>query len=229
MSKESCYTNITPAVGLFVFMLVIIISFIISYCTSASQFKYTKTRIFLNCFSALGFLLVFIFYISVIQLQRIQIRANIIETTSRLNKSFLKGFVDNIHTVSKQIPHFISSLFPLQDINCDKEDENNIENNLLKHKIAYKIFSHVQEILVASPFIEIDQTAFLAVFLQRCTSKELNKIWCNIKLEFNNDTQILVELLFNHASKISDYTADNFICAAEKLKKDQIFIKVINE
>lgn len=218
---------ITPTVALFVFVLILLIALLIAGFTNPARFDYTRTKIFISCLAGLGIFVTFLFYYAVVTLQQAQQRYAIIELTAQLNKSLVKGVITNINLISDKVPHFTSSLLPLLNNHVEK-DKDTVENNFLKFNLSYKIFSFFQELIIATPLIDLEETSFLSLFLQYASSKQLYHYWLISKLNFNHDTQIFGDLLFKYASTIQTPTIENYIQTAKLLEQDADFIKIIN-
>ena len=141
----------------------------------------------------------------------------------------MKGIVDQLNVCGNKIPYFTMTLFPLITYNeTVPPDIDNIENNLLKFKISYKIFSLWQEVLLSLPFIDLDHISFICNFLQKASSKELYKQWLLCKLDFNIKTQQFGDLLFKYALNIQCHTSDVYINVSNQLLKDSEYITVIS-
>jgi hypothetical protein len=119
-------------------------------------------------------------------------------------------------------------LFPLTKCgSIDTPDPDTPENTILKFKIAYKIFSLWQELLLSQKLIDMEQNAYLCIFLQKAHSKELQEIWQTTRLDFNCNTQTFGDLLFKYASNIKQQTPEHYIRAAKKLQCDKCYLKLI--
>lgn len=228
MKLQNTYKSIvTPAVALLVFVAILIVALLISGFCNPSRFDNTRTKIFISCLAGLGVFITFLFYYSIVTLQQSQQRLNIIEMTNSINTS-LKNIIDQIHEASTKIPSFTLSLFPLIKHDECEEDET-IENKLLKTKIAYNIFSLWQEIIIAVPFVDIDSLSILSNFLQRAHSKQLHNLWCDMKFDFNLDTQRFGDLLFKHALMITDKCTKSFSKAAHKIHHDPLYLDIMKD
>jgi hypothetical protein len=228
MALRNTYASIvTPGMALFAFIIILIVALLISGFCNPCKFDSTRTKIFISCLAGLGVFVTFLFYYSVVTLQQAQQRNDIINMTRNVNKN-LKNMMEQIHEASKDIPHFILSLFPLLTIHTDK-DKDNIENRLLKMKIAYKIFSLWQEIIIAVPFVDLDSHSFLYNFLQRASSQELHEIWCQMKFDFNEDTQKFGDLLFKHGLTIKNKTCEEYKKMAHQIHCDSLYMEIMKD
>ncbi len=219
---------VTPITALCVFIGVLLVSLLISGFCTPSTFDQTRTKIFITCLAGFGVVITFLFYYSIVTLQQAQQRYAIINLTSQLNKTLLKGVMDQIHSASDKVPHFTSTLFPLLYLKVEKDDCH-IENQLLIFKLSYKIFSLWQELIIATPFIDIDDISYLCNFLQRANSKLLYEQWIQCKLDFNKDTQDFGDLLFHYALPIKDQKPKTYRCIAMKMLKDPKYINVMQD
>lgn len=219
---------VTPVTALCVFIGVLIVSLLISGFCTPSTFDQTRTKIFITCLAGFGVVITFLFYYGVVTLQQSQQRYSIINLTSNLNKILLKGVMDQIHHASEKVPHFTSTLFPLLKLNVEK-DVCNVENTLLIYKLSYKIFSLWQELIIATPFIDIDDISYLCNFLQRANSELLYEQWQQCKIDFNKDTQNFGDLLFHYALPIKKQKPKIYRCIARQMLKDPKYLEVMKD
>ncbi|HSW76875.1 MAG TPA: hypothetical protein VLG50_07505 [Candidatus Saccharimonadales bacterium] len=169
------------------------------------------------------------FYYAVVSMQMQQQRQDIIASTSQLRKR-LTDTMDELHRAHPQIPQFISSLFPLVDCHEQHDsDDDCAANHLLRHQLANKIFAFWEEIIITLPFADLDCHSFVSHFLQRAHSPLLHKEWLLAKSDFNTDTQIFGDLLFEHAQGITNPCADSFLSAAKKIEKHPEFLRMMFE
>ena len=228
MINNTFKSIITPNVAIAVFLGVLVVALLIANLCNPKYFNLTRTKIFISCLAGLGIIVTFMFYYSIVSLQQSQQRFDIIEMTSQISKMLTKGVIDQVLTASDRIPHFVMSLFPLLDHHCDiKEDEHTPENCMLKFNVSYKIFMLWQELLIATPFLDLDQHCYLCLFLQRASSQQLHEQWIISKLDFNEETQIFGDLLFQYALQITKHTHKNYIKTAKKILCDPIYKKLM--
>src|SRR5688572_9218711 len=106
---HNTFTSIvTPAMALFVFISILIVSLLIAGSCNPTKFDTTRTKIFITCLAGFGVVITFLFYYGVVSLQQAQQRLAIVNLTSSLNKTLLKGVMDQIHCASDKVPHFTS-------------------------------------------------------------------------------------------------------------------------
>lgn len=217
---------VTPATAVLVFMGVLIICLLIAGFCTPNKFEQTRTKIFITCLAGFGVVITFLFYYSVVTLQQAQQRQSIITMTSNVNKLLLKGVVDQIS--GEKVPHFTSTLYPLLKINVEK-DSDHVENQLLIYKLSYKIFSLWQELIIAMPFLDLDEHSFITNFLQRANSQLLHEQWKNCKIDFNKETQDFGDLLFKYALPINIQTPKSYTDASNKILKDMRYINIMKD
>jgi len=228
MPLHNTYQSIiTPGLALLAFVIILVLALLISGFCNPSKFDTTRTKIFISCLAGFGVFITFLFYYSVVTLQQAQQRNGVIIMTSKINKS-LKHLMDEIYEASEKIPEFSLSLLPLLNHENTKNDEDTIENKLLKHKLAYKIFSLWQEIIIAVPFVDIDSESFLTNFLQRANSKLLHELWCHMKYDFNKDTQKFGDLLFRHGLDCKK-SHESFIKSANKIHCNTEYLDIMKD
>lgn len=217
---------VTPTTAVLVFMGVLIVSLLISGFCTPTKFDQTRTRIFITCFAGFGVMITFLFYYSVVSLQQTQQRQSIIAMTSNINKLLLKGVID--HLSGEKVPYFTATLYPLLNLKVE-EDSNSAENQLLIFKLSYKIFSLWQELIIAMPFLDLDEHSFLSNFLQRANSKLLYEQWQSSKIDFNQETQEFGDLLFRYALDIKIQKPESYVEAANQILKDPIYINIMKD
>lgn len=228
MPLQNTYKSIvTPGIALLAFVVILVLALLISGFCNPNKFDSTRTKIFISCLAGLGVFITFLFYYSVVTLQQSQQRKDIIAMTSKINKN-LKHIIDEIHEASNKIPKFTLSLLPLLQHDHECNEDVTIENNMLKHKLAYKIFSLWQEIIIAVPFVDIDSESVLTSFLQRANSKELQHFWCHMKYDFNKDTQLFGDLLFKHGL-LCDNNHQSYIDAAHKIHCSKAYLDIMKD
>lgn len=220
---------ITPGVALFIFVAILLVCLLISGFCNPNCFESTRTKIFLTCLAGLGIFVTFMFYYSIVSIQQAQQRIDTINLTSSLSQLLSKGVVDQLHIATEKIPKFTMSLFPL--LICknkvSEDDIDNPENCILKFKISYKIFTLWQELLLATPFLDIDKISYLCIFLQRANSKLLYEQWLIAKIDFNKETQLFGDLLFDYGLNIKKQTSKEYIKIANKLLCNTTFKNLI--
>jgi hypothetical protein len=215
---------VTPSTALSVFIFVLVLALLISGFCNPRHFEHTRTKIFLYSMAALGVFITFLFYYSIVTLQQSQQRLAILEVTSDITNFLTKGVLEQACCASTKIPHFTMSLFPLLKKEC-KEDNDTEEHILLKHKLAYKIFSMWQELLLAIPFIDIEPTSYLCICLQKANSRQLYDQWLLSKCDFNTKTQQFGDLLFKYAKHLKPTT--KAYCQASKKLLQNVQLKQI--
>ncbi len=216
---------ITPGVGLFVFALILVLCLLIAGFTNPKYFDSTRTKIFLVCLSGLSIVITFLFYLGLVYNNLALGRLSIINLTANLHKNLTKGLMEPLNQAYQHIPSFVSSLFPLLT-QIDKDEEG---HHFLKFKLAHKIFSLWQELIIACPLINMEETAFLGLFLQHASSQPLYEIWLTTKFNFNLDTQNFGDLLFKYARNIKTKSVEEYTKAAKLMEKDKALIKILND
>jgi hypothetical protein len=218
---------ITPNVALAVFLGVLIVALFVANLCNPKYYNGTRTKIFISCLAGLGIVVTFMFYYGLVSIQQAQQRLDIVLMTSQISKMLTKGVIDQVQAASDKIPHFVMSLFPLLPQQEICEDEDTTANQILKFNISYKIFMLWQELLIATPFLDLDQHCYLCLFLQRASSKQLYNQWLCAKLDFNEETQTFGDLLFQYASNIKNHTNKIYIKTAKKILCDPIYKKLM--
>jgi len=208
---------ITPNVALGAFIIILLVALFIANLCNPKHYNTTRAKIFISCLAGLGIFVTFLFYYSIVSLQQSQQRYDIIRMTSHISKMLSHEVVNLLQTASQKIPHFVSSLHPLLQQQVDQEDDDTIENNMLKYTISYKIFTLWQELLIATPFLDLDQQSYLCLFLQKANSPQLYDQWQKIKLDFNQETQEFGDLLFSYALPNKKQTVKRYHCLAKQI------------
>lgn len=219
---------ISPFVALGVFVIVLLVALLISGFTNPVHFDHTRTKIFLYCLTSMGVVITFLFYYSVVQLQASQQRVVILQMTSNITKMLTKEIHDQIYKVSKKVPNFVMSLYPLQNNHCIVEkDIINTETCMIKFKISYKIFLLWQELLLCLPFLDIEPTSYICICLQNAHSNQLKEQWEISKCDLNCNTRAFGDLLFFYAGKIKKQTPDNYTKMVKKMQKNKAFMSLL--
>ena len=86
--------------------------------------------------------------------------------------------------------------------------------------LSYKIFELWQDVILAHKFINYDPLSYIVNFLQRANSEQLYVQWTVNKINFNNETIKLGDLLFEYALPITNQTTEEYISVANKLIVD---------
>jgi hypothetical protein len=227
MVNNTFASIITPNVALAIFLAILILSLFIAALTNPKYYDLTRTKIFISCLAGLGIFVTFMFYYSIVTLQQAQQRLEIITLTSHINKVLTKGFIDEIQKAQHKIPHFVMSLFPLSQCYEIENDQDCPEHCLLKYNLSYKIFSLWQELLIATPFLDLDQQSYLCHFLQRANSQQLYNQWIKMKMDFNLETQEFGDLLFQHGLKINERNGNVYLNVAKKVLCHPIYKKLM--
>lgn len=215
---------VTPNVALIVFLCVLVAAAFISFRTNPNTFTGSKLQIFISCLAGLGIFVTFLFYYSVVELQQEDIRINVIKQTARVNDLFINTLLKEMLSSSELIPNFVLSMMPLNscgNFDVPPVDVNSVRACIEKFSLSYKIFTIWQDTINSNDFIKIEAETYISNFLQRAHSEELERIWKNNRLNFDEDTQILGDLLFQYSKEIVEQTSESYIEAAKKLMADE--------
>lgn len=215
---------VTPVIALIVFICVILAAAFISYRSDATHFPHSKLKIFIGCLAGLGIFVTFLFYYSVVELQQEEMKINIIKQTARVNGAFIDGLLKEMLNASNVIPNFVVSMMPLSPCHPSAgEDENTSKACIERFALSYKIFTIWQDTLFSDRYINVDAETYISNFLQRAHSQQLRAEWELNKLNFDKQTQIFGDLLFEYSSKIIEQTPMAYTAAAKELINDPIY------
>lgn len=211
--------TITPTIALIAFVIILIVAIIICFIVDVKHFKSSRMHAFIYILIGLGIFITFLFYYSVVELQQQQIALFNIQETSRISTVLLDSILSQIQDSSTSVPNFACSVLPLNQCTAPV-DPDTPENTVTKQTTAYKIFSAFQDVLLSDAFVEINDEAYVANFLQRANSKQLFELWKVNKLNFNPSTQTFGDLLFEYGLPITNQIPQSYIDAANKLIAD---------
>ena len=213
---------ITPWIALIVFALIILFSIAVAFfMKNYENFDKSKIRVFTATLAGLGIIVTMLFYYSIVIVQQNQQQLTAIQETARIFDDVNDTILNEIKEASEFIPCFTDSLLPL--LICEDHpdpDEESTDNCTRRYILSYKIFSVWQDVGLSTKFIRVEDNAYLANFLQYANSKQLYEQWKVTKLNFNDETQKLGNLLFKYGLPIKKQTPESYIKAAERLSDD---------
>lgn len=228
-------TLVTPNIALIFFAVIIVISAAIAWWMGTyADYDKGSFHTFIAILAGLGVFVTFMFYWNVVQLQNQQQQLAALQELSRLNDSLLNSVLDSIRYSSDIIPNFVLSITPLTNVICcstgntgdsvciitNDPDPVNPQTCTQKMLLSYRIFSLWQDITISGNFTEIDSLSYISNFLQRANSPQLYVQWTAAKLNFNNNTQLLGDLLFEYGLPITNQTPQEYTSTAQKLIAD---------
>lgn len=214
--------------ALIIFIIIIIISLIIAWSMeNYSSYDVGWIHTFISVLVGLGIFVTFMFYYATVTLSTKQNELNNIDEVSRVNMILLNSVFEEIKESSDIIPGFISSLDPLYDKINHISDELNTKTYTRKLVLSSKIFSLWEAILISHKILENEHFSYITEFLQRANSKQLHEQWIATKLNYNKDTQIYGDLLFEYGLIISHQTSNSYVKAAEKFIQDPRYLTII--
>jgi hypothetical protein len=228
-------TLVTPNIALIFFAVIIVISATIAWWMGTyADYDKGSFHTFIAILAGLGVFVTFMFYWNVVQLQNQQQQLAALQEFARINDSVLDSVLDSIRDSSDIIPNFVLSITPLTNVVCCSTgntgnsscvipvgpDPVNPRTCTQKMVLSYRIFALWQDITMSANFTQIDSLSYISNFLQRANSPQLYVQWTAAKLDFNNDTQQLGDLLFEYGLPITNQTPQEYISVAEKLIAD---------
>ena len=206
--------------AIIVFVIVVIIAVLLTRYVPPGQWEGSKIHIFMAILAGLSICITFLFYYGVVELNQEQHNLSMVQETARLDRILVEDILHQISVVGEHVPHFASTLIPLQHPPASEPDPITPQNVFHKLYLSSVIFSAWQDILLAESFSTIEPIAYLSSFLQRANSVELFRLWMTSKLEYNKETQTFGDMLFEYALPITDQRPESYITAARAIIAD---------
>ena len=236
---------VTPNIAIAIFLFILIISGIIAWRNdNYGNYDVGKFHTFIAILGGLGVFVTFMFYYNIVGLQQQQQTLAAIQEVSRIDDSLINSVLSEMQSVSNVVPNFVNSLNPLtntvccnnqncsevcQDGQCsilaDKDaiDNISVETCTTKMVLSYRIFALWQDIIPSNKYVNFNAVSYISNFLQRANSPQLYKQWIAAKIDFNQNTQIFGDLLFEYGLPITDQTPDEYERVANLLISDSRF------
>ena len=212
---------ISVTTGLIVFIVIIVISVLICLFVKPDVFKGSRVNVFFMSMTALSVILLFLFYIALIQIYQAQNDLFTAQETIAINSSIF-DFVDSLRLSSTTNPKLVKSVLPLMP--CRGDDTSKCVDRVI---LSYQIFSVWSGILSSVGFAQFDELAFTTAFLQRANSKELFEDWHYLKINFSSRVQQFGDLLFEYGLPITDQTPKAYVAAAKRLLQNPQYKSII--
>lgn len=206
--------------ALVVFVIIIIVALLIALsfgdynCYDISWF-----HSFILILIGLGIFVTFLFYYALVSSDLQTTELQIFREISRLNNGITNALLDEIEKVSQVIPNFILSITPLSPaplLQLDK-DPVNINTHIAKMTLSTRIFMIWEYVLISKQLTRNDELSYISEFLQRANSTQLHDIWLTNKINYNQNTQVYGDLLFEYSSNIKEQQPDLYVEAAKQM------------
>lgn len=225
---------VTPNIAILIFLVILVISGILAW-TMGGYDKYDKGALhtFISILVGLGIFVTFMFYYNLVKLQNDQQEFAAVQETSRISDNILNSVLKEIKAANPIIPSFVDSITPLTSKLCCEtciitEDPVNTETCTERMVLSYRLFSVWQDVISSSAYSNIDLPSYISNFLQRANSKQLHEQWLVNKLNFNNKTQQLGDILFTYALPITVQTPEEYINVTQKVLDDPNFKNIFD-
>lgn len=224
---------ITPNFALVVFIIILVVSGVIAwYSDNYAEYDKGSFHTFIAILAGLGVFVTFMFYYAIFDLQQQQQVLASIQELARINDSVLNSVLDEIREASSIIPNFVLSITPLTNTVCESaapDDPVNPQTCTEKMVLSYRIFSLWQDVIVSDKFLTMEPISYIANFLQRANSSQLEQEWTVNKLNFSSETQAFGDLLFQYGLPITNQTPAEYIAAAQKLMSDPQYMTIFGK
>jgi hypothetical protein len=215
---------ITPAVVLIAFILIIVVSLVVSWLINPARYDSSRVHVFIAVLTGLGIFIVFLFYYSLVEVQQQQQRLAVIQETSRISDTVFNELLSNLQAGSSVIPSFIMSLFPLiKTVPVNTLDENTPVTAMEKMNISNRIFGLWLDVITANRFIDIHPIAYLTQFLQYAHSDQLHAQWELYKINYDATTQRFGDLLFQYNRQYNPQTREDYVRLAKQFHQDPAY------
>ncbi len=222
---------VSETLALVVFAVVIIISIIAAwYFKDYTSYDKIWFHTFIAVLGGLGVFITFLFYYNLVVLQNQQHQISSLQEIVRINNLVLDSILKEIKDSSDIIPNFILSITPLTNIthntiiNLDHKylecDPINPQTCACKLSLSFRIFAVWQDVIISNKFLKCNPSSYISDFLQRANSQQLHALWETSKLNFNIDTQLCGDLLFEYGLPITNQIPSSYINASELLIND---------
>ena len=215
---------VTSNAALIMFAVILVVAALVAwYMKDYSSYDKGSFHTFIAILAGLGVFVTFMFYYNILVLQAQQQNFAAIETLSHVNDVLLNSVLDSIKESSEVIPNFVLSITPLTNTVCSStapSDPINPQTCTEKMILSYRIFSLWQDVVLSNTFLQTNPINYIANFLQRANSSQLYDQWTVNKLNFNSNTQIFGDLLFEYGLPIIDQTPESYITTSQKLIQD---------
>lgn len=226
---------VTPNVAIIIFAVILVISGISAWALGGYD-KYDKGALhtFISILVGLGIFITFMFYYNLVKLQNDQQEFAAVQETSRINDNILNSVLKEIKAANLVIPKFVDSITPLTSKSCCEtciigDDPLNTETCTERMVLSYRLFSVWQDVISSSGYSNIDLPSYIANFLQRANSEQLHEQWLVNRLNFNDKTQQLGDILFTYGLQITDQTPEEYINTAQKVLNDPSFKNIFSK
>lgn len=217
-------TLITPGFTILLFIIIFFVAAFIAYRHNPATYDTGSLRIFLACFTAFGLFMTLLFYYSVVELQQLQQQLNFVDESSRVSTQLAQELLPAYTTTQAVAPGFVASLLPLQ-FNSYSPDTKTPAVTLARQVLAYQIFDNWQQTLLSIDFLRLERRAHLAFFLQQAHSPLLQEEWQLNSLNFNGQTQVFGDLLFEYSEGVAG-TPEAYTNAANALANDSRYLRL---
>lgn len=134
-----------------------------------------------------------------------------------------------IRKASAVAPNFTLSLLPLSTCYSEglSDDEDTPEACTERYIVSYKIFNIWQNFLQGSYFIRTAYDGYITNFLQRAHSQPLRKIWETCRYDFDNNTRIFGDTLFELSADIKKNNAKAYSKVATRYVQSKAFLLLL--
>lgn len=202
---------------IWILLTVLVIAVVSSvYYQSYAKYDASAYHIFISIVTGLGIFISFLFYYNVISNQMKQNEIIASQEINKINRS-LQVLLNEVDKSSTLIPAFISSLMGV-NIDSGITDPETLEAEIRKLNLSRNIFSIWQESLFQT-FPDVNDRMYLKTFIQQAKSKQLFLYWEDNKLNYNKETQIFGNLLFEYANSGKD---------AKTLMSDKRYLDILH-
>lgn len=229
--------TVTTQIAVAVFLLVVFMSISAALWQNPETYDVSRIHTFMVVFVALGTIITFLFYYSLVEIQEQTQRLTLVHELRNVNINIHDKLYPNILRSSKIIPRFIISLYPLVNWNkvCKHETtenshtEDTVECIMEKYTISNYIFMIWQDVIRTSEYTSYDMGGYITQFLEYASSKQLYDIWVIVKINYDCHTQIFGDLLFEYVCEYQPKTLHDYTNIAKLLVKDKRYTDIVNE
>lgn len=205
--------SITSNVAMVVLIIIVIAAIAAAWFVDPKCFETSRFRTLLIVLAGLGVIIIYLFYMGVLQIQSSQQELAIVQEQSTVQKSLVNDVLNSMMLTADSSPEFNDSITPLLDCKKSKSSKACVDTYVLS---SY-IFVSWNEVIVTDKIVNYEPQSYLYRFLQQANSKLLYEQWKNIKYAFNKKMRIFGDLLFEYGLSITDQRPISYLVAARKI------------
>lgn len=222
--------SISPNIAIVIILIIIALVIFITLMVSPTSFREGRMSVFFATLAGFTIFVLFFFWYLLVVVNSKQQQLLINQETNQISGVMLATINNNMKSVAKIDPAFILSINPLMpccatDVSETPEVDTSV--CLAKSSLAYDIFVVWKTTLTSDDFSSDGALAYITKYLQFANSQELFGYWLVNKINFNSQTQIFGDLLFEYALPIRKQKPHVYVNVAKRLIADSKFRQLL--